>query len=171
MDRDQALADFDRARAEWQQAFVRVPDNALDFLKPGDDYALGGLQVHVNWVLSHYLQVLRAISAARFTETRSEDPPGAEARALRDAKSGLPPGSRRKALEEMARLHEAFRAAMDLLPDEDWTRQCPVVYGPGQDPYPTSPEDILGWLRDHYREHIAQSADLIAEWRASTAAG
>ena len=33
----------------------------------------------------------------------------------------------------------------------------------GQDPYPTSPEDIIEWLRDHYREHVQQSADLVRE--------
>jgi len=32
---------------------------------------------------------------------------------------------------------------------------------------PDLPDDIVGWLRDHYREHVEQSADLIAEWQAS----
>jgi len=42
-----------------------------------------------------------------------------------------------------------------------------VIYGEGQDPYPTSPEDVIGWLREHYREHVEQSADLIEEWAAA----
>jgi hypothetical protein len=39
-----------------------------------------------------------------------------------------------------------------------------VIYGEGQDPYPTSAEDVLGWLRDHYREHVEQSAELVSLW-------
>ena len=31
---------------------------------------------------------------------------------------------------------------------------------------PTSPDDVLGWLRDHYREHVEQCPELIASWRA-----
>ena len=37
--------------------------------------------------------------------------------------------------------------------------------GVGQDPYPTSPDDVLGWLREHYREHVEQCPQLIASWR------
>ena len=53
MEREAALADFESARKEWEAAFANVPDGALTYLKPGDDYSLGGLQVHVNWVLVH----------------------------------------------------------------------------------------------------------------------
>jgi hypothetical protein len=63
----------------------------------------------------------------------------------------------------MERLHKAVVAAVTRLPETDWSRKCPVVYGAGQDPYPTSPEDIVEWLRDHYREHVQQSADLVRE--------
>jgi len=42
------------------------------------------------------------------------------------------------------------------------------VYGAGQEAFPTSPEDIIGWLRDHYREHVQQSADLVAAWKAGS---
>ena len=71
----------------------------------------------------------------------------------------------------MGRLHDAVRDGVKRLPESDWARKAPVVYGAGQDPYPTSPEDILDWLRDHYREHVEQSADLIQDWRTATAAG
>jgi hypothetical protein len=70
-------------------------------------------------------------------------------------------------LDEMGRLHAAVVAAATRLPEGDWSRKCPVVYGAGQDPYPTSPEDIIEWLRDHYREHVQQSADLTGDWEAS----
>jgi hypothetical protein len=64
----------------------------------------------------------------------------------------------------MEQLHAAIAAAVRKLPATDWTRKAPVVYGEGQAPYPTCAEDIVGWLRDHYREHVTQCADLINEW-------
>jgi len=97
---------------------------------------------------------------------------GGEAEAAnRHAKSGFQAGKRRQSVEEMERLHSAVRRAAKKLASEEWSRKAPVVYGAGQDPYPTSPEEIVGWLRDHYREHVQQSAELVEEWRASTGAG
>jgi len=171
MEREAVLADFEAARGEWEGAFARVPDDALTYLKAGDDYALGGLQVHVNWVLAHYRRVLEGIVRAGFGEIGPQDPAGAEAEALAGARRGLEPAERGKSLDEMARLHGAVHAAVRGLPASDWARKGPVVYGAGQEPYPTSPEDILGWLRDHYREHVEQSAVLIEEWRSARAGG
>jgi hypothetical protein len=171
MEREPALADFDAARKEWEAAFAKVPDGALTYLKPGDDYALGGLQVHVNWVLVHYRRVLDGIVTAAFAGIGPQDPQGALQRALDGARRGLEADERPDSLDEMAKLHAAVCTTIEGLPPTDWTRKAPVVYGEGQDPYPTSPEDIIGWLRDHYREHVEQSADLIEEWRTATAAG
>ena len=170
MNRDAALADLDAARKEWEDAFARVPDSALTYLKPGDDYALGGLQVHVNWVLAHYRRVLEGILRARFDHIGPQDPAGAEARALDGARRGLAPSERSKSLDEMADLHMAVRTAVRQMPAADFTRKAQVVYAEGEDPYPTCVEDIVGWLREHYREHVEQSADLIEEWRSSTRA-
>ena len=159
MDRQAALADFEAARLEWEAAFAGVPDAALAYLKPGDDYALGGLLVHVNWVLAHYLRVLDG-------QTVLHDPPLSP-----EAHDGLTPVRRAESLVEMSRLHDAVRTAVSGLDDSGWRRVTPVVYGPGEDPFPTTPEDVVGWLREHYREHVEQCADLIREWRSATAAG
>jgi hypothetical protein len=167
MELEAALGDFEASRQEWEEAFARVPDAALRYLKPGDDYSLGGLQVHVNWVLAHYGRVLDGIIGAGFAEIGPQDPPGAEDQARDGARRGLAPGDRSKSLDDMASLHDAVRASVAELPLTDWPRKAPVVYGIGEEPYPTSAEDILGWLCDHYREHVDQSADLIEEWRAS----
>ncbi len=167
MDREAALADFDAARKEWEAAFVQVPDGALVYLKPGDDYALGGLQVHVNWVLLHYRRVLDGIVAGGFKPVGPQDSPGEGDAAGQRAKEGLAKGDRAKSLADMARLHAAVTAACTKVSAADWARKAEVVYGEGQDPYPTSPEDIVDWLRDHYREHVTQSADLIDAWEAS----
>jgi hypothetical protein len=166
MDRDAELADFESARKEWESAFAQVPDGALAYLKTGDDYALGGLQVHVNWVLTHYRRVLDGIIAGGFKQLGPQDAPGEAEAASQKAKEGFAPGDRAKALTDMGRMHAAVTAAVAKIPAADWSRKAEVVYGEGQDPYPTSPEDIVGWLRDHYREHVTQSADLIDAWEA-----
>lgn len=171
MDREAALADFDVARQEWEAAFGKVPDAALTYLKQGDDYALGGLQVHVVWVLEHYRRVLGGIVSCGFGPVGPQDPPGAEERARDKARRGLQPGERAESLREMERLHKAVREATSKLPSTDWNRKAPVVYGQGEEPYPTCPEDIVGWLREHYREHVTQSAELIADWKVARAAG
>ncbi len=167
MERDAALADFEAARREWEAAFGRIPDGALRYLKPGDDYSLGGLQVHVNWVLMHYKRVLDGIIRRGFGELGPQDPRGAEAMAREGAKRGLEIHERRKSLDEMGRLHKAVVNNATKLPRTDWTRKADVIYGAGEEPYPTSPQDILRWLTDHYREHVQQSADLIEEWNGT----
>jgi len=172
MERHEALADFDRARAEWEAAFARVPDAALGFLKPGDDYSLGGLMAHVNWVLVHYGRVLDAIVAGGFEPIGPQDPAGEEAETRKAARRGLSGAvERERSLAEMAVLHERARSAMTTLQATDWNRKCAVVYAPGDEPYETSPRDVAGWLSDHYREHVVQTAELIDEWRATKAGG
>jgi hypothetical protein len=165
VDREAALSDLDAARAEWEAAFAQVPDAALAYLKPGDDYALGGLQVHVNWVLVHYGRVLDAIRADPHQALQPLDKPGESEDANRRAKAGLTAAERKPSLEEMSGLHRFVHQAAGGLSPADWSQKTPVVYGEGQDPYPTSPDDVVGWLRDHYREHVQQCPELIASWR------
>lgn len=165
MDREEALADLDAARAEWEAAFAQVPDAALAYLKPGDDYALGGLQVHVNWVLVHYGRVLDALRADPHQTLEPLDKPDESEDANRRAKAGLTAAERKPSLEEMSGLHRFVREAAAGLSPADWSQKTPVIYGEGQDPYPTSPDDVVGWLRDHYREHVQQCPELIASWR------
>src|SRR5438046_4524933 len=115
MEREAALADFESARKEWEAAFANVPDGALTYLKPGDDYSLGGLQVHVNWVLAHYRRVLDGILASGFSQVGPQDPPGAETMALEGARRGLQPDERRPSLDEMKALHTAILQAIASL--------------------------------------------------------
>src|ERR1700674_2558188 len=153
MEREAALADFEAARKEWESAFANVPNDALGYLKPGDDYALGGLQVHVNWVLIHYRRVLDGLIARDFAELPPQDQRRDGDAANKKARAGLTASERASSLKEMARLHAAVLAGARRLREEDWERKAPVIYREGQDPFPTSADDILGWLRDHYREH------------------
>src|SRR5437588_12408654 len=116
MDRKTALADFETAREEWDGAFAQVPDGALTYLKPGDDYSLGGFQVHVNWVLAHYRRVLDAIVAGGFAQIGPQDPPGAGAEALEGAGRGRTRGERNGSPDEVAPPHRDGRAARRVLP-------------------------------------------------------
>ena len=75
MVKDKALNDFEAARRAWDAAFAQAPDEALTYLKPGDDYALGGLQVHVNWVLVHYRRILDGLIDRDFASLEPLDPP------------------------------------------------------------------------------------------------
>jgi hypothetical protein len=168
VDREAALGDLDAARAEWEATFAQVPDAALAYLKPGDDYALGGLQVHVNWVLVHYGRVLDAIRADPHQTVQPLDKPGESEDANKRAKAGLTAAERKQSLEEMSGLHRFVKEAAAGLPADGWSLKTPVVYGEGQDPYPTSPDDVVGWLRDHYREHVQQCPELVASWREMT---
>jgi len=34
--KDAAVADFEKARAEWESALGEIPDEALSYLKPGE---------------------------------------------------------------------------------------------------------------------------------------
>jgi len=166
VDRDAALADFDAARAEWEGTFAQVPDAALAYLKKGDIYAIGGLQVHVNWILTHYGRILDALIAGNGVPLGPLDTPAEWEAVNGKARSGLEARERRVALDEMAELHAAVRGAAGGVAPDDWTRKTPVDYGDGKDPYPTSPEDVIGWLREHYREHVQQCPELVAEWRS-----
>jgi hypothetical protein len=165
--KDAALDDLEVARKEWDGAFGQVPDEALNYLKPGDDYAIGGLQVHVNWVLVHYRRVLDGLLDREFAALPPLDPPGENAEFNARAKVGLTPEGRGEALADEAAVHGAVLETANALLAESWSRKAPVVYGAGQDPYPTSPEDVIGWLADHYREHVQQCPELVAEWRKS----
>ncbi len=167
MDRTAALSDFDAARGEWEAAFALVPDAALGHLKPGDDYSLGGLQVHVNWVLLHYSRILEAIVRSGFAEVAPQDAPGEADAAARRAGEGMTGAARATELAKMERLHRSVASVAARVDAENWSRTAPVIYAPGQDPYPTSAADVLQWLRDHYREHVDQCGELVDGWIAS----
>jgi len=165
-DRDTALKEFESARAAFVDAYAGVPDEALAFLKPGEDYALGGLVTHVVAVLEHYQLVLSAILDAGFGEVRPEDPPGFwEQQGLR-ARAGLRPDERAAAFGELDRRHGGFVATVAALPGEDWERKAAVWFPNAAEALPTSPADIWGWLNGHYLEHVPQVADLHREWMA-----
>jgi hypothetical protein len=166
MSRDAALAELEAGRASFADAYHGVPGEALSFLKPGDDYALGGLVTHAVAVLEHYRLVLSALLEAGFEEVRPQDPPGFWERAGAASREGLRPDEAAGAFADLDRRHEEFVATALSLPEEVWEQKGPVYYGTSEEALPTSPADISGWLLDHYREHVPQVKKLYEEWRS-----
>lgn len=170
MDRDTALAEFDTARDAFLAALREAPDESLAFLKAGDIYAIGGLAVHCNQVLRHYQRVLDQLGRANAGEFRATDPDGEVKEADRRALAGLAPNERTAEMAELDTLHRAVSESARAIPTGAWEAKTPVFYGNAAEAYPTSPDDVIGWLRDHYREHVPHVGELMIEWRASRTA-
>jgi ketosteroid isomerase-like protein len=164
-----ALSAFAASRDEYLETMRRVPAGASEYLKPGDDYSLGGIAVHVNYVLEHYTNVLLALIEGGFNECRPEDPPGLEERARAKAKEALGSGEVAAELAITERLHRQVLGLVQGMADLE--RKAAVWYPGGAETYPTSATDVLGWLTDHYREHVPQLEALTAEWELGAAAG
>jgi hypothetical protein len=166
-DRDTAIAEFDRCRQDFEQAVRRAPDAALRFRPAGEDYALGGLVVHVTDVLTHYAAVLEAIHTADWQQPRAPDhqTPAAEAELIR---AGFDGAERSGILDRMRAAHKALVEAVGAEPADWFRRQAPVTYSDGSEPYATSPADVLGWVRDHYEEHTRQVVELVSNWAVAT---
>ncbi len=156
------LAGFARARDAYLELMRRVPAEASGYLKPGDDYSVGGIAVHVNYVLEHYLAVLDALAAPAGSPVRPDEPAGLEERARRRAGSSLTAAELDAELRTTGVLHDRVLAALGRLGDHE--TKVPVIYGGAAEPYPTSASDVIGWLDGHYREHVPQVEALIAEW-------
>jgi hypothetical protein len=169
--RDEALTAFDEAHGLFVAAYEHVPDEALSFLKPGDDYALGGLVAHARGVVEHYRMVLETLVASDFGETRAVDPPGFWETVGAEAKRGLEPAERERAFENLASQHRRFVATASGLAASDWERKADVFYGDATEVYATSPADVCGWLVAHYLEHLPHLDELLGDWRSAAGTG
>lgn len=158
-----ALDSFDSARDAYLKAFSGVPAEATGYIKLGDDYSLGGIAAHVDFVLEHYTNVLDSITSANFSECRPQDPPALEERAQARARARLGPDEVEAELMNTRRLHDALAGRIAAIGD-DWSRKAPVWFGEAAEALPTSPGDVLQWLTDHYLEHVPQLEALVEEW-------
>ena len=162
-----ALRDFDEARQSFQHTLEGAPEGALTYLKPGDDYAVGGLVFHVNVVLENYLQVMQGVMASGGKEVRLPDPSADFDEAHARARAGVGPGELGPALSRTASLHSQVRTLAASVAPSEWEREATVWIG-GNEPYPASPADVLTWLTDHYREHVPHAQELLREWEAGS---
>ena len=159
-----ALEQFDEGRKAFRAEMERVPEAALDYLKPGDDYALGGLVFHVNAVLERYIDVIQGVMAGP-EEVVLADPAPMFARAHAKARAGARPEELRSALETMDNLHRQFRSMAASVAPGDWERQSSVQEGTNA-PYQASAADVVGWVSGHYQEHIPQVRELVGDWQS-----
>ena len=172
-ERASAMAAFDDAYQAFLAAFAQAPDAALPYVPPGDEYALGVLPAHLLDPIHRYLAVLDDMLREGFGAIdRSAGPEGAaraEAEARRHAflAAQRPTGAERAPmLVALEKAHREVHARMDALDEATFARQAPLVYAAGSEPYPTSARAIMGWLTDHYREHVEQVGAILARWRA-----
>jgi hypothetical protein len=123
--------------------------------------------------MNHYLDVYDRMTVANFGPVNlGADPTLAQREAAQHQRlvTTKPIGADRAALlDDMNAAHRRVTERFSALDDAAVTRQADVVYSPGTDPYPTSVAAIFDWLIDHYDEHIAQTAQLLARWQAEQA--
>ncbi|HEX6548895.1 MAG TPA: nuclear transport factor 2 family protein [Candidatus Dormibacteraeota bacterium] len=156
---------FDRDRDAYLALMRRVPEGAYAYLRPGDDYSVGGIAVHVNYVLDHYRLVLEAIAEAAYAECRPQEADDLETEARARARGALTSAEVAAELSRTERLHADLLEVAGRLTEPD--RKAPVWYRGGSEPYPTNLRDVLGWLTEHYQEHVPQVEALIGEWRGA----
>ena len=161
------LAEFEKNRQDFEEAVRRAPDAALRYLPEGEDYALGGLVVHVTQSLRHYKNVLDAIQAADWqaidappSQTTEED-----ATLIR---AGFGGEMRAAVLDEMRAAHTALVDAVRRAGAQSFQRDVPVTYSSDGEPFLTSPALIVGWVDDHYQEHTEQVTQLVSAWAGTT---
>ena len=159
-----ALAAFDRARSAFQQSVEDVPEAALQYRPEGEDYALGGLAVHVAQVLEKYarvLAVMRTSTSGPVSEPEGLVEPDQDKALIHD---GYGNAQRAQVVRRVAAAHAQVTEAIRALPTASFDTKVPVIFAGSTEPYPASPADILGWVHAHYDEHIAQIADLRKRW-------
>jgi hypothetical protein len=161
------LADFDRARVDFEDALRRAPDAALRFKPEGEDYTVGGLVVHVTDVLRRYARVVETLRQTNFGAFKApeHDTPAEDAALIH---AGFDGAARGPVVEQMRSAHAELVDSATQVPESDFTREAAVTYGNAPEPYPTSINHVIGWVLDHYKEHTQQVDDLISVWAEAT---
>jgi hypothetical protein len=168
VDRETALANFDHARDDFEQAFAAVPDEALAYLPEGDDYTLGDLLPHVIDSMYGYMMALEAMHNADFGEARPYDQQGEHTIREHDTRMKeiyLGGEGRAQVIEQLDAVHDRLAGMLREMAYEDYSREAPVYYRGATEPYPTRAADIIGWVTDHYYEHVAQVNKMLGEWK------
>jgi uncharacterized damage-inducible protein DinB len=169
IEREEALAEFDHAREDFERAWSKVPDEALDYKPVGDDYSIRDLLSHMSGVMEMYMRTLKKIREAEYEEVRlvagtPESEPHYGDRLKVRAGRAVRLEDRTGLLDELEANHDRLAAMLRERVEEEFGRQAPVYYVGSEEPYPTSGRDILGWVTNHYREHIAHVAELLERW-------
>jgi hypothetical protein len=130
------------------------------------------LPIHLLDPITRYMTVFDQMAANDYALVdRAGDPAALAWEAERHAHSAAtrPTGAERAGmLRDLAAAHQRVVDRFAALNAATFTRQGLVIYPGSPDPYPTSAQDILGWLKDHYDEHTVQMAQLLDQWRAQS---
>jgi hypothetical protein len=169
IDRERDLAKFDHGRDDFEAAFARVPDEALEWKPEGDDYTIGFLVPHVISSIARYSTVLDLVEGTGGGAVGPGWEAGEEGVPLRDYNAEIlaiyAAGAGRQAvLDELDAAHDRMAARLRKMAYDEYGRQSPVHYDDNPDAFPTSAHDIIGWLTDHYYEHVPHIAQLLEGW-------
>lgn len=153
--RENDLHDLFVARGEFAGAFTGVPDAALGYHGASDQYALSGIVVHLTATVDHYRRVIEGLIDREFKPFALQpQDPGVEAAHATRCQTGFAAGERDEAFALLEAAHDDFAEAALTVQPQDYTRRVSITYKTGDTAHDTSPADIVGWLTDHYRQHI-----------------
>lgn len=164
----EALAKLDDARDAIIRTYAAMPDEALAWLKPGDDYAIGGILIHLIQALDGYVGTLMALRAAgyRDTEGPGEEEAMVEAQ-LVHARRGLTPAERDATLGAMRAKHDRLGALARGASEAEFAALVGITYPGDKVPYPTSVALVVRWMTEHYAEHVPHAEQLFTAWKKS----
>src|SRR5438477_12317027 len=110
IDRETALADFDHARDDFELAYSKVPDEALDFKPEGDDYSIADLVPHITGSIVRYSRQLDKMKEIEYQELRlvadAQEAERIEHHRQSRRDPSRKPGNRKAALDEMEAAHD-----------------------------------------------------------------
>ena len=157
---------MDEAYAAIVAAFDPMPDGALAWLRPGDDYAIGGIVIHLIGSLDGYIGTLAALEAAGYRDTAGpgEDDAIVDAQ-LAHARRGLAPSERTTIFAEMKSKHASLSDLARRASDAQFDALVGIIYPGDEAPYPTSVALVVQWMTEHYSEHAPHARALFAEWQ------
>lgn len=158
IEREAALAKFDHARDDFMDSYASVPDESLGYKPEGDDYTIGYVLPHIESVIKRYDSLLSQIRETAWGDLQA----GALDQPPLDTQV-----DRAETLAAIERTHDTFAGKLRELSTDDFNRKSNVVYPDTTDPYPTSAADIVGWLTEHYYEHIPHVQGLVESWKRS----
>lgn len=169
IDRETALANFDHARDDFENALGLAPVEALDYKPEGDDYSIADLVPHCTHAIQRYNRLLDAIEEAEYQEVREAAGDEHDELLQRHRAARLDAGSRgtagKSALDELDAAHDRLATRLRELAQEEYARAAPVYYPGSDEPYPTRAMDIVGWLTDHYQEHVPHVTQMLEAWK------
>lgn len=160
------IGEFNQAKDKFVQAFTGIPLQALTFRPMTDDYSIGGLIVHVIDVIDGYVSVLHQVLDFNGSPVYSKkNTSESYKKSMRDGISLL---EKEMFLKRLNEVHSQFCQSINKLDPSIYSKKVDVYYDKADKPYPTSPSDLLKWLKDHYLEHtVPQIEKLLRQWQQS----